>query len=419
MNDVRERDLLVRELRERAAALDGPGVGLEAVRASARRMRRRRAVGAAAVVAAVVAGVALPVGLVVSPDGPPMDGPVDGPMEQPSVTAPSGPAPTPRPDGTFPLTLDGVPRGEAPEVSYVVAGDRRLVTPTGSVELPEGYSQVIGYRDGWLAVDGGQNGYETVVLDSDLDVVRRSPGGAGIVTDADGSRVLHVRRDVRGGGSVVVDEPTTAGDDRAAVSWDAPGGAVFVPVGYLDEETVVFQSSGEPDTTVAMGRAEDAPATVPLRGFLQVTAASEANGLVAGRTSWSPRGSCWGVMEPDESTSTMVWETCQHSLFGFSPDGRYVLAGPPDYDVWGPGGLSVLEVGSWEPVVRLRPEKGAPVQVSQATWEDADTVVAVMVEGAEFGIVRVELSGRLELTGDTHRSTNMSLPLWLAEVPRG
>lgn len=412
-NDIDERDLLIRELKARAAGFDSPGVGFDAVRDGARRVRRRRAVAGVAVAAAVVTGVVLPVGLAVAPDGQELDRPV----EQPTVTRPSEPAREPRPDGTFPLTLEGLPRGEEPQVSYVVAEDRTLFTAEGRVELPEAYSQITAYRDGWLAVDGGQNGYETVVLDEDLQVQRRTPGGAGIVTDADDSRVLHVRRGASG--TTVVDEPVTAGDDRAAVSWRAPGPGVIVPVGYLDEGTVVFQTSGEPDAAVTMGTADDAPATVPLEGFLRVTAASEATGLVAGQTSWNPRGSCWGVMRPAESTSDLVWETCDYSLYGFSPDGRYVIAGPPDFDFWGPGELTVLEVGSWEPVVRLRPERGVAVQVSQATWEDADTIVAVLTEGEEFGVVRVELSGRLELVSDTHPSTNMNLPLWLADLPRG
>jgi hypothetical protein len=130
------------------------------------------------------------------------------------------------------------------------------------------------------------------------------------------------------------------------------------------------------------------------------------------------KGSCWGVMDPVRSTTDLVWRTCEYSLHEFSPDGRYVIASAPDSDGMGPAGLVVLDVETWQPVVEFEPERRTVTALTQATWEDADTVAAVLMEGNEYALVRAELDGRLEAVSDTYESKDMSLPLWLAERPR-
>jgi hypothetical protein len=86
--------------------------------------------------------------------------------------------------------------------------------------------------------------------------------------------------------------------------------------------------------------------------------------------------------------------------------------------MWGPSQLTVLDTETWKPVVEFSPERDVVGQVAQATWEDEDTVVAVVVENDDFGIVRAELDGRLELTTGTYQSTDMASQLWFAEKPR-
>ncbi len=418
MNDFDEKDLLTRELRERSADVGGHPIGLDAVRQSARRIRRRRHIVSGAV-AAVVAGIALPTGVAVTSA---INGP-DGPVKTPHVaTTPSEkPAPKPRPDGTFPLTLEGLARGGNPEVSYVLNDERTLVTPDAQVGLPEAYSQIVPFKGGWMALGtSGEGGRENVLLDADMNVVETTPGGEGLTLNADGTRLLYVQRDYNiPGRTVVVETPATSDYEREQITWDAPRDRSIVPVGYLDEERVVFQAIDGENPVIEMGVNDRDPRTVPLEGFDKVTSVSEASGLVAGTLSGSydpANGSCSGVMDP--AASKMVWETCDYSLYEFSPDGRYVIAGPTYVDMWGPSQLTVLDTSTWKPVVEFTPEKNVVGQVSQATWEDEDTIDAVVVENDEFGIVRAELDGRLELTTDTYKSTDMSLPLWLAGRPR-
>lgn len=415
MSSFDEKDLLSRELRERSSDVGGHPIAFDAVRSSAKQIRRRRTILAGAV-AAAVAGVALPTGIAVTsaldPDG--RQSP-DRMATSPTPDATPPPTPTPRADGTFPLTLDGAPRGDRPAVSYVLNDERTLVTPEGAIELPQVYAQVLPYRGGWLALGASEaSGFENVVLDSGMNVQGATPGGEGIVGNTEGTRVLYVRRD--GDRPTVVDEPTGPGAAEGTLRWSAPRGSMVVPVGYVGEGSVVYEVLG--DETRAFLATVSGDVT-PLDGFLKVMSVSESTGLVAGRISYDSKGrSCYGLMDPAASTTEMVWETCEHSLFEFSPDGRHVIAGPPDYDVWGPSGLSVLDVETGRVVVEFAPERDAVTQVSQATWEDEDTVLAVLVRNDDMGIVRAELDGRLEPTTDTYPASDMSLRLWFAERPR-
>ncbi len=427
MTNFDEKDLLARELRERSTDVGGHPIGFDAVRQSARKIRRRRNIVTGAV-AAVVASVALPTGVAVvsaidGPDGGKEPTVATGPKtDAPSADTTPAPAPTPRPDGSFPLTLRDIPRGEDPQVDYVLNSERMLVTPEGRYDLPEAYTQIVPYRDGWLALGESRNGFVNLVLDSEMNVLDRTLGGEGLALNADGSRVLMVQRDFNvPGRTVVEDRPAESDYEREAITYDAPSGRAIAPVGYLDEQRAVYQTLDGENLVIEMVVNDDDPHAVPLEGFGKVTSVSEATGLVAGSVEGTydvMKGSCYGVMDPAASTTEMVFETCDYSLYEFSPDGRYVIAGPTYFDMWGPSELTVLDTETWKPVVEFSPEKDVIGQVAQATWEDEDTVAAIVVENDDFGIVRAELDGRLELTTGTYKSSDMSSQLWFAEKPR-
>lgn len=428
MSNVDDKDLLAQELRQRAGEMSGHPVSFDAVRTRARRLQRRRQAVTGAV-AAAVATVALPTGIAVnnalnepgSPDTEPQWAAT--PAEPaPSSAGTAEPAPTPDADGTFSFEVAGLPRGARATVPYVVGDEQTLVTPDGEVDLGRSYSQLTPYRDGWMGLVGTEDGFENVVLADDLSVERTTPGGEGLVRDTEGTRVLYVQRDFNvPGRTVLVDEPSETRYDREQMTWDVPDEASTVlPVGYLGEDTVAFQVTAEDGRTQGYLASAGERRLRPLEGFLRLTAASEATGLVAGQVTYDPMdGSCWGVMDPARSTTDLVWQTCDYSLWQFSPDGRHVIASAPDFDGYGPAGLVVLDTATWEPVVEFTPPRRTPVALSQATWEDADTVVAVAAEGDDFTMVRAELDGTLERASETYPARDMSLPLWLAEQPRG
>ncbi|HET7531531.1 MAG TPA: hypothetical protein VFJ83_00170 [Nocardioidaceae bacterium] len=418
MNNFDEKDMLTRELRERSTDVGGHPIGFDAVRQSARKIQRRRSIVSGAV-AAVVATIAVPAGVAVTSA---INDPND-PAKTPTIATSPSPTATPRPDGTFPFTIKGLPRGESPQLNYVVAGERTMVTPEGEVELPEAYSQVVPYRDGWLALYGGQNGYENVILDEDMGIESTTLAGEAIAVSADGSRVLTAQRDfnVRGR-TVVLDSPATSNYEREQITWDAPDNSWVKPVGYLDEQAVVFQATDEEGRTeVLMGVDDNDPRTVPLEGFLNVSSTSAVNGLVAGQVSYDDKTGrgCYAAMDPRASTTKMVWETCDYEPQAFSPDGRFVVAGAPDSDGLGSPTLTILDARSGDPVVEFSPPKDVMVAVTQAAWEDDHTVVATVIEGIEMRLVRADVAGNLELAGSvSHTMDDMNLPLWLAETPR-
>lgn len=425
MNHLDEKDLLARALRERAGDVTGQPVSFQAVRGSARRVQRRRRMVTGAV-AAAVATVALPTGIAVNnavqgPSGPDTEPQFAAtPAQEPTASSTAaGPPATPNPDGTFTLTTQGLPQGEQTRVEYIVRGTT-LVTPEEEVSLGMPFNQMVPFADGWLGLTGTKNGWEHYFMSEDMTVERTTLAGAAVVPNTEGTRVLTSERDFNvPGRTVVLDTPSETDYDEEQRSWDAPRGSSVRPVGYLDEGRVVFEAGGdEGEPQGFVGTYDDGSATVPLEGFVKLTASSEVNGLIAAQLTYDPAdSSCWGVFDPDTSTSEPVWRTCDYSLHEFSPDGRYVIASAPDFDSWGPVGLTVLDVETWEPVVEFAPERNVAVHLTQATWEDADTVVAAAMEGDRHTLVRAELDGRLEAVSETYPARDMSLAIMLADRP--
>jgi hypothetical protein len=407
MNHLDEKDMLARELRERAGDVAGSHIGFEAVRHSAGRIRRRRNIVTGAV-AAVLASVALPTGVAVtsalSGDG----GPVDDSLV---ATSPSAtPAPTPRADGTFPLTLEGLRRGEAPRVPYVDGSGPAVVTPSGSLPTEIAYQQVTRYADGWLALGYAGDGAQMFMLDEDMEVERAFPSGDAFAVSSDGSQVAYV--EIQDDGTqYLVNAPTDGADVQA---WSFPARPVLEPVGLVDRGTVLYQTQdAQGATAVGLVSAEG---RTPLQGFVNVLDANTATGLVVGQTrSDLVNGSCYGVMDPAAGTTQMVWETCDHSLRSLSPDGRYVAGSIPDYDGMGAPSLVILDAETGEVVVEFSAGRNDPTVLFQGVWEDDDTVLGIVNEGATFSFVRFELDGRVEEAGDPIEVDEAfgDIPVWL------
>jgi hypothetical protein len=56
--------------------------------------------------------------------------------------------------------------------------------------------------------------------------------------------------------------------------------------------------------------------------------------------------------------------------------------------------------------------------VSQAVWEDDEHVLAILSEGADQGMVRAGLDGRLEQVTQPVQPGELSVELWFAERSR-
>ncbi len=411
MSNHDEKDLLAHELRQRSAGVGGHPIGLDDVRDRARSIRRRRN-AVRGVVAAVVLAVAVPVGLsatdLLGSSGTPAP-PVASQSGEPS---PDTPAPTPGPDGSFPLTVHGLPQGEPAGVPYVVAKDDQLVTPDSTLDLPESYATITPYNGGWLAIGSEQHPGKIIMLDDNLEVTHTDPaGGYDLAVSADRSHVAYVVAE--GNDKVMLVNAPTDGTDPVTWMIDSPGGEAVNPVGYLDNDTVVYNA---PATDV-MGIARTGGTLTPVEGLLRIDDASEATGMISGLISYGTAGGCSGVMDPE--SGKVLWKSCDYSNLRFSPDGRLVVADASYFDGPGSPTLTILDASTGDVVADFSPEqRDTVVGVTQAVWEDDDTVLAHVEEGVDQAMVRLEVDGSSELVTDVVQVPSMSVALWFAEHPR-
>jgi hypothetical protein len=411
MSNHDEKDLLAHELRQRSAGVGGHPIGLDDVRDRARSIRRRRN-AVRGVVAAVVLAVAVPVGLsatdLLGSSGTPAP-PVASQSGEPS---PDKPAPTPGPDGSFPLTVHGLPQGDAAGVPYVVAKTHQLVTPDGTVDLPESYATVTPYNGGWLAIGSTQHPGKILMLDADLKVVHTDPaGGYDLAVSADRSHVAYAV--AQGNDKVMLVNAPTDGTDPVTWMIDSPGGEAVNPVGFLDNDTVVYKA---PATDV-MGIARTGGTLTPVEGLLRIDDASEATGMISGLVSYGNEGGCSGVMDP--ASGRLLWKSCGYSNLRFSPDGRLVVADAAYFDGPGSPTLTILDARTGDVVADFSPEqRDTVVGVTQAVWEDDDNVLAHVEEGMDQAMVRLGTDGSIETVTDVVTVRTQSVALWFAEHPR-
>lgn len=411
MSNHDEKDLLAQELRQRSAGVGGHPIGLDDVRDRARSIRRRRN-AVRGVVAAVVLAVAVPVGLsatdLLGSSGTPAP-PVASQSGEPS---PDTPAPTPAPDGSFPLTVHGLEKGEPAGVPYVVAKSHQLVTPDGTLDLPESYATITPYNGGWLAIGSEQHPGKVIMLDDNLEVTHTDPaGGYVLAVSQDGTRVAYTVRQSQTQ-VMLVDAPT---DGTDPVTWmiEMPPGESLDPVGFLDNDTVVYNA---PATDV-MGIARTGGTLTPVEGLRRIDDASEATGMISGLVSYGNSSGCSGVMDPD--SGRLLWKSCDYSNLRFSPDGRLVVADASYFDGPGSPTVTILDASTGDVVAHFSPvRRDTVVGVSQSAWEDDDTVLSYVDEGGDQALVRLEVDGSSELVTDVVKVPSMSVALWFAEETR-
>lgn len=402
MSHFDEQDLLSRELHERSQDVGGHPIDLAHVRTRARGIQRRRRIVTGTVAAAVLA-VTVPAGVLA---GDNLNRSQNDPVVQPSQSVTE--SATPLPDGPVRLTLDGLERGNDPKVRYIAG--RELVEPDGAVtELDDDYTAVTPYADGWLAsrLSGG-----LAFLDQDGQT-QRTQAGSGFAADPSGTWVAYVTdAESQDGGTELVFAPTIGAESAKA---RFPVAADVHPVGFLSPEEVVWQGEG---VTPEAGITPVDGAQRRLQGLRKVTAVNAATGRVAGMIRSTPDGSCSGVMEPDASTRSLLWETCDYYLEEFSPDGRFLLGSDPYQSGSGFRSLTVLDAQTAEPLVELRQPRDGQVSLTQVAWEDDRTALAVANEGTSWTVLRIDLGGGLEQATDiVEGDPYTDFPFWLTPAP--
>lgn len=359
------------------------------VRARARRIQRRRAAVAGAAVAAVIA-IAIPVGAGMVGPGPRSDVP---PATQP---------PAPRTTGTVRIDPLSAPVGAETTVPLIDVDAETLTTGGETIQLPRLYDQLTPYVEGWIGIafTDDVGGRTAQVLDPDFRVLDQVAPASSMVVSPDGSRIAWA--DYDGRRWVVVDRDRDGSRaERQTPLAPGPQDARVRPVGFLPGDALLVGTT-DPVTGGESGLVvRPDGSTSPLPGALRMGSASEVTGLVSVQTRTTDDGSCWEVQDSGAG-GARVWQTCDYSLLGFSPDGRYVLGFTAYLTPNGSPTLAVLDaatgervadfelVGSRTSVVGIQPEIG---------WEDDETVVATLVTGDRQYVVRLGLDGTVERVG--------------------
>lgn len=320
------------------------------------------------------------------------------PTPTPSPTSPSTPPGSASPTAQAApgvLTLEGLVLGAPPAVPYLTVTEdgSSLLRPGGDAQpLPRAYDAFAPMGDGLVGTASVEDQARSYVLDGDLEEVSQgtNPSGSLAVTP-DGAIVGWVTTEgrphvVEDGGSQewdlsVVDEAGSMAalvSDRGTCLEGSDGSGCVAFVNSVEGTSARYTSShGIVDT-------------VPW--VLAVGDASAGGDLLA-MTSVSDEGSCWGRFAAWKKQP--LWETCDHTLFDFSPSGTRILAGPAYLDGFGQGSATVLAedgavVAEWH--------SAGQAALLHTIWEDDDHVLALVFQDDAWAILRLDVTdGSVEL----------------------
>jgi len=320
------------------------------------------------------------------------------PTPTPSPTSPSTPSESASPTARAApgvLTLDGLALGAPPAVPYltVTEGGSSLLRPGGDAQpLPRAYDAFAPMGDGLVGTASVDDQARSYVLDGDLEEVSQgtNPSGSLAVTP-DGAIVGWVTTEgrphvVEDGGSQewdlsVVDEAGSMAalvSDRGTCLEGSDGSGCVAFVNSVEGTSARYTSShGIVDT-------------VP---WVLAVGDASAEGDLLAMTSVSDEGSCWGRFQAWKKQP--LWETCDHTLFDFSPSGTRILAGPAYLDGFGQGSATVLDedgavVAEWD--------SAGQAALLHTIWEDDDHVLALVFQDDTWAILRLDVTyGSVEL----------------------
>jgi hypothetical protein len=293
------------------------------------------------------------------------------------------------------LTLEGIASGAPPSVPYLAATDAgwSLVRPDGAAPtLARAYDAFAPMGDGLVGTASVDDVAQAFVLDGDLEEVSHAanPSGSLAVTP-DGAIVGWLTTD----GSPHVVERDGSQEWNLPVVDEAGSLAALVSDGDTCKEgdggngCAAYVNSAD-GTSARWAISHGIVETMP--GVLAVGDVT-ADGHVLAMTSVADEGSCWGRF--DGGKPQPRWETCENTLFDFSPSGGRILAGPAYLDGFGQGSATVLDddgqmVAEWH--------SAGQAALLNTIWEDDDHVLALVFQDDAWAILRLDVTdGSVEL----------------------
>jgi hypothetical protein len=289
------------------------------------------------------------------------------------------------------LTLDGVPRGDAPGIEYFTANG--VVLPDeGLAEQELSWQALIPSEadGGWLAYGPAKD--DVRYLTEEFDEQGGSSAGAEVVTNADRSYAAWTASEP-GAQTLLLHSTTESG---AGTSWPFDASPPVEPVGVLGDDRVLFETTNQRTGEVTVQIAESDGSISAFADVADAVAVS-ADGLVSVLTRSNPDGSaCFGIVDTTADPTAVAWETCDHSLGAFSPDGRYVLAGPAYRSGAGDLTLAVLDARTHREVATFDQPRNGQVTIGQKAWESDDSALAFVSDGPKQALLRFGVDGTLE-----------------------
>jgi hypothetical protein len=365
----REFDKRVRDLHEAPLTFDN-------VKGKAMTIRRNRRIAVAGGILAAAA-VVVPIAVLAG------NGLGDSNEIPPATTSPS---PTRATDPN-----DPTPTTEAPQsglgVSYLEGTTWHRADGT-TVELDEAYFSAVELGDQLVATTNTNGRFTVDLIDADGSVVDSDKAYSQPVTNADKTTVAYITRE----GELMTrwaDGQVGMGD--GFVDGDSVAGVAGGPNCYeVEDGCVVYVNHGDgsaPEVLDSHGIRE-----VVIPNAIKVNDLS-ASGLVAAQVSYSDTGSCSEVFDPAEGTQ--VFETCDASLFAFSPDASHLSGSSAYLDGIGPGYVAILDGTTGTEVTRLSPDQG---YVRESVWEDPQhlLVTTYHFEQGEWRVYRLGVDGTSE-----------------------
>lgn len=375
-NDDLER-MLGRELHGRVDGMHDAPLGFHDVRGRAGRIRRTRRIAAGTGLAAAVA-ILVPAALVAG----------TGPDRADRAPGPATEAPTPTPSGRVTAIGATAPRGEGPAVSWMEG--TVLHQPDGSTtDLGAAYVEVTPYDGGWAAVDLAEG--TTSFLDADGEVSETFQGHS-LAVSVDGESMASVLTATYGDQDIGLYPVTGVGPGGYLSSVVSAGGTADL-AGFTGTQEIAYtltSAKGHSGAWITDWAQE--PRRLP--GLINVQAASQVSGVVSGLTSVDELepGSCSAVVAVDSGRTR--WETCDHTLEAFSPDGRHVI-GTEDYHD-GIGGDTVAILDATDGTVLVEYTTREVGFTGSAVWETSSTALVTTHQDGEWYVLRLSLDGTVE-----------------------
>ncbi|MDP9822075.1 hypothetical protein [Nocardioides massiliensis] len=387
MSPLDELDL-VRTLRTQADRPDLTPIGLDDIKSTARGIQRRRRIGTGLAALAIVAGAAVPGALLLGNEGSRVDDPIDEPAV---VQLDYG--------RVVPLDLRDAEPGEPPATTGFVVDGQTLRLGDLQVDDLGTTQQAVPLGDGWF-VQGYVQGEDRYgwILDADGAVTDGFPSAAPAHDPATG-RTAYVVREGDTAELVVVDAD-------GVELWRADLSDGTVPRGFAGDDVITLVEPATKAESPTLQRiSPDGTATpigTPPEGFEGLDAAT---GRVTAQVDVrADNTGCFAVI--DVATGQPAWErTCEQGLRDFSPDGRFLSAGPAYRSGGGDPGISVLDATTGETVVDFTAPQGLQFFVIQSAWEDADSLLVSVDQSdgegpAEYAVLRLDLDGTVELVSE-------------------